>query len=230
MFSFTVSSTLLLAATCSIIGGVVSIESTTTCPNGFNVQRLSCDTGVIQVHSALYGRKDKETCSEGVPPNQLADTTCSQAGTTELLKTRCDGKKECELNTNDVRTSDPCSGISKYLQTNYSCFPANWFLACERSVANLQCDQGLEILVYGADWGRRDKTTCSYRRPAGQVQNVLCSGPTGKVAERCNGKNNCTIMASNSVFGDPCGGTYKYLEVAYICQYALVPPIRPSEY
>lgn len=34
----------------------------------------------------------------------------------------------------------------------------------------------------------------------------------------CNGKNNCTISATNSVFGDPCGGTYKYLEVAYICQ------------
>lgn len=34
----------------------------------------------------------------------------------------------------------------------------------------------------------------------------------------CNGKNSCTIRASNSVFGDPCGGTYKYLEVAYVCE------------
>lgn len=34
---------------------------------------------------------------------------------------------------------------------------------------------------------------------------------------RCNGKNSCTISASNSVFGDPCFGTYKYLEVSYVC-------------
>lgn len=34
---------------------------------------------------------------------------------------------------------------------------------------------------------------------------------------RCNGKNSCTVSASNSVFGDPCGGTYKYLEVSYVC-------------
>uniref|UniRef100_A0AAQ4NZP9 SUEL-type lectin domain-containing protein n=1 Tax=Gasterosteus aculeatus aculeatus TaxID=481459 RepID=A0AAQ4NZP9_GASAC len=79
-------------------------------------------------------------------------------------------------------------------------------------------DQGLQIRVYGADYGRRDTTTCIYKRPDAQVQNVLCSAPSPKVAERCNGKNNCTISATNSVFGDPCGGTYKYLEVAYICQ------------
>uniref|UniRef100_A0AAQ4PPW9 SUEL-type lectin domain-containing protein n=1 Tax=Gasterosteus aculeatus aculeatus TaxID=481459 RepID=A0AAQ4PPW9_GASAC len=160
---------------------VDSTKKVTTCYNGDNVQRLSCDTGVIQVHSALYGRKDNETCSEGRPP--------------------CDGKRECELNLNTVRTSDPCRGISKYLQTIYSCFPAR-----------------LQIRVYGADYGRRDTTTCIYKRPDAQVQNVLCSAPSPKVAERCNGKNNCTISATNSVFGDPCGGTYKYLEVAYICQ------------
>lgn len=34
----------------------------------------------------------------------------------------------------------------------------------------------------------------------------------------CSGKNICTIKASNSVFGDPCVGTYKYLELAYICE------------
>lgn len=34
----------------------------------------------------------------------------------------------------------------------------------------------------------------------------------------CNGKNNCTLSATSSVFGDPCIGTYKYLEVDYTCQ------------
>lgn len=33
----------------------------------------------------------------------------------------------------------------------------------------------------------------------------------------CNGKNSCTVRVSNSVFGEPCVGTYKYLDVAYVC-------------
>lgn len=45
-------------------------------------------------------------------------------------------------------------------------------------------DEGQVILVYGADYGRRDRTTCSYQRPAAQIQNVYCSHPTGRVAER----------------------------------------------
>ncbi|KAM4568066.1 uncharacterized protein V3H82_012297 [Fundulus diaphanus] len=34
---------------------------------------------------------------------------------------------------------------------------------------------------------------------------------------RCNGKRNCSVPANN-VLGDPCQGTYKYLEVNYTCQ------------
>ncbi|XP_056241397.1 L-rhamnose-binding lectin SML-like, partial [Seriola aureovittata] len=132
---------------------------------------------------------------------------------------RCDGKKVCELNTNVIRTTDPCYGIFKYLETNYTCFPANHLVTCEHSSAHLHCDEGQVIFVYGADYGRRDRTTCSYQRPTSQILKVLCSNPTSKVAEICNGKNSCTIRASNSVFGDPCYGTYKYLEVAYVCQY-----------
>uniref|UniRef100_A0A8C3A7U6 SUEL-type lectin domain-containing protein n=1 Tax=Cyclopterus lumpus TaxID=8103 RepID=A0A8C3A7U6_CYCLU len=215
MLSFRLSTTLLLAATCSVI----TAERVITCTGGSNVQHLSCDIGVIGVQTALYGRADNETCSEGRPPSELANTQCSQDGTADVLKIRCDGKRECELNLNVIATSDPCPGTSKYLDIRYSCYPAIHFVTCEHSLATLQCDIGQVIFVYGADFGRRDQTTCIYKRPASQIQNVSCSRPTGKVADSCNGKNNCTISASNSVFGDPCVGTYKYLEVAYTCQY-----------
>ena len=33
----------------------------------------------------------------------------------------------------------------------------------------------------------------------------------------CNGKTECTIRASNGIFGDPCPGIHKYLEVYYEC-------------
>ncbi|XP_071331398.1 L-rhamnose-binding lectin CSL1-like isoform X2 [Trachinotus anak] len=206
-----------LLATC-LLRTTVCTERALTCDNGSDVHRLSCDTGVIRVQAALYGRRDRETCSEGRPANQLTNTDCSQNGTVDVLRRRCDGKKVCEMNTRVVRTSDPCFGIYKYLQTNYTCFPALRIIACEHSLAHLFCDEGQVIFVYGADYGRRDQTTCSYKRSEREVQNVNCINPTGKVADSCNGKNSCTIRASNSVFGDPCGSTYKYLEVSYVCE------------
>ncbi|XP_070765838.1 L-rhamnose-binding lectin CSL1-like [Enoplosus armatus] len=221
MLRFRLSTTLLLAATCLLMTAV-STERVITCDDSHNVQRLSCGVGVISVQAALYGRADNETCSEGRPRGQLANTECSQVGAVDVLKRRCDGKRECELNMNVVRTSDPCYGIYKYLETNYTCFPAIHLVACERSLAHLYCDEGQVIFVYGADYGRRDQTTCSYRRPASQIENVYCSDPTSKVADSCNGKNSCTIRVSSSVFGDPCVGTYKYMELAYICEYPVV--------
>nr|BAE02882.1 skin mucus lectin [Nuchequula nuchalis] len=90
--------------------------------------------------------------------------------------------------------------------------------ACEGSVATLECGHGQDIHVVSANYGRLDKSTCSDGKSDFSVRNTECSGPADLVATRCNGKTSCTIEASNSVFGDPCGGTYKYLEVSYICE------------
>ena len=35
--------------------------------------------------------------------------------------------------------------------------------------------------------------------------------------ERCEGKNSCAVEASNSIFGDPCGGVVKYLTATWEC-------------
>ncbi|XP_068189547.1 L-rhamnose-binding lectin SML-like [Antennarius striatus] len=219
MLVFRLSATVLLAATCSVITTVVSTERAVTCGDRFNVHHLKCDIGVINVQNALYGRANRMICSEGRPEQQLANTDCAQKDTMDTIKGRCDGKKVCEFNIDVVQTSDPCFGIYKYLETNYTCFPAVHHVACERSLAHLYCDEGQIIFVYGAEYGRRDSTTCSYKRPPSQVENTSCLNPTNKVAESCNGRNSCTIQVKNSVFGDPCRGTYKYLEVAYVCEY-----------
>ncbi|XP_067384124.1 L-rhamnose-binding lectin SML-like isoform X1 [Channa argus] len=225
------STALLLAAAGLLVGSgfseaeqdfastlpTVSTERAITCDDLYNVQQLSCDSGVISVQAALYGRADSKTCSEGWSPQQLSNTNCAQQGTTSVLKERCDGKRVCQINTNVLRTSDPCYGIYKYLDTIYTCIAEKRSVTCEGSVLNLQCDKGKVLYIHSADYGRHDQTTCSYQRPAGQVQNVQCSRASNIVAQSCNGRNSCTVSASNSVFGDPCVGTYKYLEVAYIC-------------
>ncbi|XP_054627500.1 L-rhamnose-binding lectin CSL1-like [Dunckerocampus dactyliophorus] len=177
-------------------------------------------SGMISVQEGLYGRTDPEICNEGRPPQQLANTECSQEGALDVLKSRCNGKKTCELNVDVFRTSDPCVGIFKYLETNFTCLPPNTFhvLACEDSLAHLSCDEWKVISVRKAIYGRLDQTTCIFERPPSQVQNDECkSKVTSVVANSCNGKNSCTIRVSNGAFGDPCGGTYKYLKVFYKC-------------
>ncbi|KAM3872150.1 L-rhamnose-binding lectin SML-like [Diretmus argenteus] len=156
------------------------------------------------------------TCED---KNNVHRLSCgmTDGGYIRVERALCNGKTVCEVNIQVFYTPNLCPQTYKYLDTTYTCLPANRVIVCEHSIGHLQCDQGQVITVYGADYGRRDQTTCSYRRSASQIENVHCSGPTSKVAESCNGKNSCTAYASNSVFGDPCRGTYKYLEVAYTC-------------
>ncbi|XP_051280876.1 L-rhamnose-binding lectin SML-like isoform X2 [Dicentrarchus labrax] len=215
------SITLLLAATCLLASAGVPTETVTTC-EGNHVHRLSCDIGVISVETALYGRADSVTCSEGQPSYKTSTTDCSLTDTLALLKRRCDGKRLCELSPNGFGASDPCRGTYKYLQTKYNCFPATHQVTCEHSLAHLHCDEGLVINVYSADYGRHDQTTCSYQRSPSKIRNTDCAHPTSHVSESCTGKNSCIVKASNSVFGDPCAGTYKYLEVAYTCEYPVI--------
>ncbi|XP_069564432.1 L-rhamnose-binding lectin SML-like, partial [Brachyistius frenatus] len=204
------SSTLLLAATCLLVS--TGAEITTTC--GTHVHRLSTETGVIRVQTALYGRANGETCSGGKTDAELANTACSLEGAGDIIQTRCNGKKVCELNKS-IFPTDPCSDTFKYLETTYICIPATHLITCEHSMAHLKCGDGLVISVLGADFGRRDETTCSFKKPKEQITNVNCSNPTKKVAERCNLKESCTMRASSSVFEDSCVNTYKYLEVSY---------------
>uniref|UniRef100_A0A672GUM5 SUEL-type lectin domain-containing protein n=1 Tax=Salarias fasciatus TaxID=181472 RepID=A0A672GUM5_SALFA len=167
------------------------------------------DIGVIRVQTALYGRRNREMCSEGKPPRQLANIRCSAKDTLKV----------CEINQKDIGKSDPCRGIYKYVETTYTCLPASQCYVCMGiTVTQLQiCYVGQVIHIYGARFGRGDKAICAYRRPARLTKNVWCSNPSNKVAARCNGKQKCSIKASKSSFGDPCRGTYKYLEVAYVC-------------
>ncbi|XP_074538261.1 L-rhamnose-binding lectin SML-like [Halichoeres trimaculatus] len=220
------SPTLLLAAILMVVDPGVSTFTVTTCEGNY-VHRLSCDTGVIRVQTALYGRADSVTCSEDQAPHKTSNRDCSLVGAADVIRRRCDGKAVCELSVNEVSGSgsDPCRGTYKYLQTNYICRPAFRHVTCENSLAHLQCGDGLVISVQRAEYGRGDRTTCTYNRNEAKVADVYCSHITSKVADSCNGKNTCVIKASNSMFGDPCKGTYKYLEVAYVCEY----PVSSSD-
>ncbi|XP_059384626.1 L-rhamnose-binding lectin CSL1-like [Carassius carassius] len=91
-------------------------------------------------------------------------------------------------------------------------------VACEGKSMRLRCVWGL-IKVIKANYGRTDRTTCTYGIPAHQTSNMRCFRGTSlhTMSTRCNGRKSCSVPAVNSVFSDPCVGTHKYLDVSYLC-------------
>uniref|UniRef100_A0A8C9X9N6 SUEL-type lectin domain-containing protein n=1 Tax=Sander lucioperca TaxID=283035 RepID=A0A8C9X9N6_SANLU len=73
-------------------------------------------------------------------------------------------------------------------------------------------------------YGRADSVTCGEGKPQEQLANTECSleGTMDILKSVVRSRYLhvcvcCIIKASNSVFGGPCPGTFKYLEVAYVC-------------
>ncbi|CAM4325332.1 unnamed protein product [Leuciscus chuanchicus] len=84
---------------------------------------------------------------------------------------------------------------------------------CEGKAGVLSCSFGT-IRVITANYGRTDRTTCVRGKPYSQISNTRCRvTATNTVSNRCNRKKTCVVPASNSLFGDPCVGTYKYLDI-----------------
>ncbi|CAH0555605.1 unnamed protein product [Brassicogethes aeneus] len=87
--------------------------------------------------------------------------------------------------------------------------------SCENKPLTLSCPKDTVIKISSAQYGRTKTSICP-----GNMPNQTCKAPSSKrlVSEACSGKNECTIAASNTVFGDPCPTTEKYLEVNYCCE------------
>jgi hypothetical protein len=86
---------------------------------------------------------------------------------------------------------------------------------CEGARMEISCSERKLVSIKDASYGRTDGFTC----PHSAMSNQNCHATTSldKVKAACDGKPSCSIDSSNSVFGDPCGGTYKYLTASYVC-------------
>ncbi|KAM6976975.1 L-rhamnose-binding lectin CSL3-like [Aplochiton taeniatus] len=136
--------------------------------------RLDCGVNLIKVVAANYGRRDKQTCSIGRPVNQVTKTDCILSSSLSEVAKRCEGKSSCSVPANNGVFSDPCVGTFKYLQVSYTC------------VAVLQPSEPFRsevIDVKSANYGRSDRTTCSFEQPASKLNNITCSGPNNKLDE-----------------------------------------------
>ena len=88
-------------------------------------------------------------------------------------------------------------------------------IICEHQRATISCPDNQTISVLEASYGRHDRHTCP-RQPI-LTTNCHAGNSLSIVQGNCNDEASCNLYASNSVFGDPCFGTFKYLQVRYKC-------------
>ena len=113
-------------------------------------------------------------------------------------------------------------------------------IACERQSLEMSCQAGEEIHVVQAAYGRLNDEICPTIWKLGTLSAQLPSSTSLCLSTnslwvvsnrfnafkkrvcgcpfRCNGEERCMVEAENSVFGDPCYGVEKYLEVWYTCK------------
>ncbi|XP_078579734.1 lymphocyte antigen 75-like isoform X1 [Branchiostoma floridae x Branchiostoma japonicum] len=107
----------------------------------------------------------------------------------------------------NVPTLPPPSGSSTDATYTYH--------LCERYQFDLNCNDGEVIDIIDANYGRTSQTICADSPIS--VTDCVLSTSVDVVRGICDGQQTCTLQATNAVFGDPCSGTYKYLEVTYRC-------------
>jgi len=90
-------------------------------------------------------------------------------------------------------------------------------VACEKHSLDMSCPSGENIHVVMAAYGRRNNKICPTSTYKKQASLCLATNSLKVVADRCNDREKCSIDASNAMFGDPCYGVEKYLEVMYTC-------------
>merc|ERR1712000_649705 len=87
---------------------------------------------------------------------------------------------------------------------------------CERKKGKISCPSGLGINILHASYGRNKRRICLSK---GSMGNTHCHASTSLPVVRnlCNKYRSCILEAENKIFGDPCYGTYKFLNVRYNC-------------
>ncbi|XP_061173301.1 zonadhesin-like [Saccostrea echinata] len=98
-------------------------------------------------------------------------------------------------------------------------------IVCERSKRKISCPKGSRLRILAANYGRSSRSICR-----GKIRTLRCASKNAlaKVRGHCDGKQSCELYASNTVFGDPCKGTFKYLDFTYSCQATPSKPLRTS--
>ncbi|KXJ23758.1 protein eva-1 homolog C isoform X2 [Exaiptasia diaphana] len=92
-------------------------------------------------------------------------------------------------------------------------------IACQGSKVRIRCKNSNIIMIFSAFYGRVPGREICY---SDKIFTTKCSLEKGKALEvvekRCSNRSRCNVRADNSMFPDPCPGTFKYMTIIYYCK------------
>jgi len=86
-------------------------------------------------------------------------------------------------------------------------------IVCEGNGPSLiACNTSIHII--SAVYGRTDEAPCP-----GHIKKLQCLDDKALsiIRDLCENNKSCQVNANNDLYGDPCRGTYKYLNVTFQC-------------
>ena len=89
--------------------------------------------------------------------------------------------------------------------------------ACEDSRLNITCQGGLHLNIIRANYGRFSIAICNNHGNTDWSVNCMSPRTLRVIKARCQGGVHCHVPVDSTIFGDPCPGTFKYIEVHYSC-------------
>ncbi|KAJ6633435.1 Latrophilin Cirl, partial [Pseudolycoriella hygida] len=89
--------------------------------------------------------------------------------------------------------------------------------ACEGKTLTIECESGNLINLIRANYGRFSITICNDHGNVDWSVNCMSAKSLRVLHAKCAHRQNCSVLASTNMFGDPCPGTHKYLEAHYQC-------------
>ncbi|XP_022240202.1 latrophilin Cirl-like, partial [Limulus polyphemus] len=89
--------------------------------------------------------------------------------------------------------------------------------ACEGRDLRITCEEGHLIKLIRANYGRFSISICNEQGALDWSVKCTSRRSYHVMQERCNLASSCGLNITSAIFGDPCPGTHKYLEVHYRC-------------
>lgn len=89
--------------------------------------------------------------------------------------------------------------------------------ACEGRELKVACEPGGVIRLIRGNYGRFSISLCNDHGNLDWSVNCMSYRSFLIMQDKCSQKQNCSVVVSSKIFGDPCPGTLKYLEVQYHC-------------
>ena len=85
---------------------------------------------------------------------------------------------------------------------------------------HISCERGTLVIIDGY-FGRLrpDGEVCPYGRHHNDATDCVSENSLQRMRDQCEGEASCSMPVNSGGTGDPCPGTYKYLEASYRCQW-----------